>query len=268
MKPHRTIAVAAGALALAALSQPAAAAIALEGAIYQQATSNIGAGPAVTVQAMNSWAAGSPEDLVALASATAVQGSNRVVTRSKMTAAWASADEGTIDVVDHGWTFTGVTGDEVDAEAYAYAPADKPDWTYTFTATADSVFELDFNLLGNGALAGLGYWYVSFGDIAGPADTTALATGFAPNSPLTGHYARNLTAGQTYRVALRNDESYGLTLPLDVPVAGKETGRFNWRIVTEGGSAVPEPASWALMIGGFGLAGASFRRRRALAAAA
>ena len=33
------------------------------------------------------------------------------------------------------------------------------------------------------------------------------------------------------------------------------------------GGAVPEPASWALMIGGFGLAGAALRRRRALAAA-
>ncbi|HLZ76839.1 PEPxxWA-CTERM sorting domain-containing protein [Phenylobacterium sp.] len=29
-----------------------------------------------------------------------------------------------------------------------------------------------------------------------------------------------------------------------------------------GGGAVPEPASWALMIGGFGLAGAALRRRR------
>jgi hypothetical protein len=33
-------------------------------------------------------------------------------------------------------------------------------------------------------------------------------------------------------------------------------------------AAVPEPASWALMIGGFGMAGASLRRRRTLAAAA
>ena len=32
------------------------------------------------------------------------------------------------------------------------------------------------------------------------------------------------------------------------------------------GGGVPEPATWALMIGGFGLAGASLRRRRALAA--
>jgi PEP-CTERM motif len=33
-----------------------------------------------------------------------------------------------------------------------------------------------------------------------------------------------------------------------------------------GGNAVPEPATWALMIGGFGLAGSALRRRRALAA--
>ena len=33
-------------------------------------------------------------------------------------------------------------------------------------------------------------------------------------------------------------------------------------------AGVPEPASWALMIGGFGLAGSALRRRRALAVAA
>jgi hypothetical protein len=33
-----------------------------------------------------------------------------------------------------------------------------------------------------------------------------------------------------------------------------------------GGNAVPEPASWALMIAGFGMVGASMRRRVALAA--
>jgi hypothetical protein len=38
-------------------------------------------------------------------------------------------------------------------------------------------------------------------------------------------------------------------------------------VVGNGAAAVPEPASWALMIGGFGLAGAALRRRRALVAA-
>jgi PEP-CTERM motif len=38
-------------------------------------------------------------------------------------------------------------------------------------------------------------------------------------------------------------------------------------VSVNGGAAVPEPASWALMIGGFGLAGAALRRRRLLIAA-
>jgi PEP-CTERM motif len=38
-------------------------------------------------------------------------------------------------------------------------------------------------------------------------------------------------------------------------------------VTAVGGGAVPEPASWALMITGFGLAGATLRRRRALTAA-
>ena len=39
-------------------------------------------------------------------------------------------------------------------------------------------------------------------------------------------------------------------------------------IYTFNGGAAPEPAAWALMIGGFGLAGAALRRRRSAAAAA
>jgi hypothetical protein len=35
----------------------------------------------------------------------------------------------------------------------------------------------------------------------------------------------------------------------------------------KGAGAVPEPATWALMIGGFGMAGANLRRRRSVAAA-
>lgn len=54
------------------------------------------------------------------------------------------------------------------------------------------------------------------------------------------------------------------------PIHGPHTGtfvkaKFDWEI--DPVAVVPEPGAWALMIGGFGLAGAGLRRRRALAAA-
>lgn len=48
---------------------------------------------------------------------------------------------------------------------------------------------------------------------------------------------------------------------------GENTGASTGTVERLGG-AVPEPATWALMIGGFGLAGATLRRRRAAMAAA
>ena len=54
--------------------------------------------------------------------------------------------------------------------------------------------------------------------------------------------------GGTYRGAVDNISF----------TAGAETKSYNFEV-----AAVPEPASWALMIGGFGLAGAMVRRRRA-----
>jgi hypothetical protein len=43
-----------------------------------------------------------------------------------------------------------------------------------------------------------------------------------------------------------------------------EAGRLVFELDGQLGAAAPEPATWALMIGGFGLVGAAMRRRRAL----
>ncbi|WP_409049594.1 PEPxxWA-CTERM sorting domain-containing protein [Sandarakinorhabdus sp.] len=47
---------------------------------------------------------------------------------------------------------------------------------------------------------------------------------------------------------------------------GSALSSFGWDDVTIGTGAVPEPASWAMLIAGFGLVGAAARRRRAIAA--
>jgi len=48
---------------------------------------------------------------------------------------------------------------------------------------------------------------------------------------------------------------------------GVHLENFAFRVTPEGGAGgVPEPAAWALMISGFGMAGATLRRRRAVTA--
>ncbi|MFN9846857.1 MAG: PEPxxWA-CTERM sorting domain-containing protein, partial [Alphaproteobacteria bacterium] len=67
----------------------------------------------------------------------------------------------------------------------------------------------------------------------------------------------------TFLGTARNSGS-GFTFPNVVGTT--MNGRFgpNFQYTVQSG-AVPEPAAWALMIGGFGLAGAALRRRRAVA---
>ena len=47
---------------------------------------------------------------------------------------------------------------------------------------------------------------------------------------------------------------------------GSFGGQFDW-IITENRDVLPEPAAWTLLVGGFGLAGAALRHRRARPAA-
>jgi hypothetical protein len=65
---------------------------------------------------------------------------------------------------------------------------------------------------------------------------------------------------------VRSDILYGTTSPgLIFPTLSPNTGRFgpNFLFDAAGGGAVPEPATWALMILGFGAIGGAMRRRRA-----
>ncbi len=72
--------------------------------------------------------------------------------------------------------------------------------------------------------------------------------------------ARDLVAGETYSLVVTGfaNDSYG-----QYAVNAVGPGR-----IQPVAASVPEPASWALMIAGFGLVGASLRRRKTLIAAA
>jgi hypothetical protein len=70
-------------------------------------------------------------------------------------------------------------------------------------------------------------------------------------------YFNDYYSGNYTSLADANDRFYVITNP------SHQSFGIGWPI-----PGVPEPATWALMIGGFGLAGAQLRRRRAAAAAA
>lgn len=144
--------------------------------------------------------------------------------------------------------------------AYGVAVAPAPDWSYTFQAEGDGVFTLDWDLTATGFDLSLIWFLVSwsdepFGQPHAPADF-----GFR----FVGSLSKAIQAGQTYTVAITHGAALsGTTTPL-----GQHSGAgvFNYAITET--AAVPEPAAWALMIGGFGLAGLGLRRRRTAVAGA
>ena len=96
-----------------------------------------------------------------------------------------------------------------------------------------------------------------------------------------------MAGGQTLNVTAANDGSFGsghnmiwksggfsftgtgspTTLTL-AAVTGGNGGVFFDKVSVDSAGGVPEPATWALMLGGFGLMGASLRRRRPATATA
>ncbi|MBU1375370.1 MAG: PEPxxWA-CTERM sorting domain-containing protein [Alphaproteobacteria bacterium] len=119
-------------------------------------------------------------------------------------------------------------------------------WNFTFKADEAGLFTLNYDFGG-------AFNFTSF-DIGWAGDTSeSFAIGV--NSPPSGvAFSRSLTAGQQYALEVRNVSF--LFSPADFNSAG---GGANFRYAI---TAIPEPASWALMITGFFGMGSALRRSR------
>ena len=130
----------------------------------------------------------------------------------------------------------GGSGDLLFSQLKTFANNDAQAWLYTdaisFTFLAGHTY--DVGILGNG-------------------------------NTLTGRwiYPNDLTQGAVTEIGHNaNFNNY------ELPTTGDYAGVSPWVQLNDNGAAVPEPASWALMIVGFGLSGAALRRRAALVAVA
>ncbi|WP_156361928.1 PEPxxWA-CTERM sorting domain-containing protein [Sphingomonas sp. Leaf343] len=124
--------------------------------------------------------------------------------------------------------------------------------------TSSTTFNLIFPVAGTGSVS----FTSTLSRLSGVQITAATFNGI--NVDITsfpsGRFSTTYSGGD--EVSL----STGRTLPLVLTTFARSTGYVSGNITFA--SAVPEPASWALMIGGFGVIGGTLRRRTAQGTAA
>lgn len=168
-----------------------------------------------------------------------------VTSFARVDATWESARAGTIEI-DWGWDVASEGSDLETAVRTGLAPlvAGWPaNWSYSFTATRDGAFVANWTQE---------YFGESFG--LNPLRFNGLFL-----SPDGGTLVVPLVAGETYALVFHNlGNAFS---PAGFDRFGETAVRLDWSILL-----VPEPATWAMMIAGFGLVGATLRRRRFAAA--
>jgi hypothetical protein len=172
---------------------------------------------------------------------------------------WNADNAGGAVIVDSGWSLPAQTAANEEFIGSTENPTGAAAWSYTFSVDRNSVFDLGLRFTADGDTNGMGSWALTVVDNGSDPRIDQLLLLRENNGfNVTGQTSHNLRAGHTYTLALVNEDIHGIE-GVRPTVAAREQGQFDWSIAASG---APEPATWALSIVGFGLAGAGLRRRR------
>ena len=128
-------------------------------------------------------------------------------------------------------------------------------------ANPGSPLTIDFNSFTPNGLADFGQGFFNIFDFT-TATTVASFSGFSPSTTSLTLPAGTLTRGHSYVFELIFDDGVNGVDPNGVAVSA----RSDMRTFGDFAVGVPEPATWAMMLAGVGLAGAALRRRRTVGA--
>ncbi|MEO8813371.1 MAG: PEPxxWA-CTERM sorting domain-containing protein [Caulobacteraceae bacterium] len=147
-----------------------------------------------------------------------------------------------------------------------YYTADIPALTAaSFTAlqgaNPNAGLTLSFNSFTPAANAGFGQGFFSIYDYTTGMGVFA-ASGFSPSTTSVSFGPHTLTAGDSYTYELIFDDGVTGIDPASGLAYTARSDQRTFGLFSAGPAGVPEPAAWALMLAGFGLAGAGLRRSR------
>ncbi len=183
---------------------------------------------------------GVPASLAAATSAVVINNAGGSITaQGEVYADWITADSGVVMTRNFGWQFSGgAIGQAVTAGG--------TNWYYQFYTPNAAVLDWSYNVIG---------YYENFGlwGFQLYLDGNPLGATMDPYSPTSGGtLTASLAGGQQHNLMLVN----GGNIEAGGDVFGFMDGNFLWTIT---GATVPEPASWAMLIAGFGMVGGALR---------
>lgn len=255
-----------GAVALT-IAAPAFAATSVSGSMNLTVNASMAGGTKAATSNDSRSFVGAPVAMGIFAAATATDGiTGGILTAIGQGVSSGTANAGSIHFQNYGWTFGAPDladhGQAVNLNDHSAGP----DWSYTFTAAHNGTIVLGYDVFltagqPDGSANGMYGWSIGWSGSGGGM----LAPGTLKDPTASGSFSRALVGGSTYTISLFNGAN--VSTQGSFQLGRYPTVRMSGDFVYTINDSVPEPASWALMISGFGCVGGAMRRRSTKAVA-